>query len=384
MRISFEAYPLFEDNKTGVSYCENGLVSSLTNNHQEDEFCFEYFSLRNHESKLEKLSHLMGENVSVSVCKWFPGRLYKMLTLIFPLPYRLFFGSKSDVTHFFNYVIPPFVGGKKVVTVHDLTFMVYPETMSRKTLFTLKMLAKRSMKRADKIVAVSEFTKSEIIRLFDIPSEKIDVVYNAVDLSVYRDDYAVDEIDAVRSKFNIPQSYMLYLGTIEPRKNLLRLINAYAMLRKEEKDVPALVIAGKKGWLYDSIMEAVEANGLSDDVIFTGYVSSEDAPKLMCGAKLFCYPSIYEGYGMPVLEAMACSVPVLTSNCSSLPEVSRDCAVNVDPMSEKAICDGMKKLLFDTELCDTLSKKGRALAEQSSWDVQAEKLHRIYDSLLAD
>lgn len=382
MNISFEAQPLFDKHKTGISYCEAGLVSELIKKHTEDNFSFQYFSLRNHDEKERALKeYTAAGNVSVDVCKGFSGRLYKLITLIIPLPYKWFLGMSSDVTHFFNYIVPPFVRGKTVVTVHDLTYITHPETMDRRTRIILKLTAKRSIKRADKIIAVSQFTKSEIIKYLKIAPEKIEVVYNAVDLTLYRDDFSEEDVERVKGKYGIKNEFFLYLGTLEPRKNLERLIDAYASMLKKYPDFPELVIAGKKGWLYEKIFDNVTRLGIGGKVIFTGYVPDEDAPILMNGARAFCFPSLYEGYGMPVIEAMACGTPVLTSNCSSLPEVAEGCAVTVDPYSVEEIAEGMERLNRDSSLRDNLSKHGKERAGKFLWSTEADKLYKVYKEL---
>lgn len=383
MNISFEAQPLFDKHKTGISYCESGLVKELIKNHPEDNFLFQYFSLRNHDEKENALKeYTAAENASIDACKGFPGRLYKLISLVLPLPYRWFLGKRSDVTHFFNYIVPPFVRGKTVVTVHDLTYITHPETMDRKTRIILKMTAKRSMKRADKIIAVSQFTKSEIIKYLGIAPEKIEVIYNAVDLTLYRDDFMPADIERVKEKYGIEGDYFFYLGTLEPRKNLERLINAYAVLLAKHKKLPLMVIAGKKGWLYEKIFEDVRQLNIEDKIIFTDYVPTEDAPILMNGAKAFLFPSLYEGYGMPVIEAMACGTPVLTSDCSSLPEVAEGCAVMIDPLSVESLTNGLEQLYLNEALCSDLSTRGRKIAEKSIWKTQAGKLYDIYNQLI--
>ena len=382
MNISFEAQPLFDKCKTGISYCEAGLAKELIKNHHEDDFSFQYFSLRDHGGKEKALKEYTEiENVSADACNCFSNRLYKLITLVIPLPYRWFLGKKSDITHFFNYIVPPFVHGKTVVTVHDLTYITHPETMDRKTRIILKLTAKRSMKRADKIIAVSQFTRSEIIKFLGISPEKIEVVYNAVDLTRYHDDFPAEDIKRVREKYGIKNEFLLYLGTLEPRKNLERLIDAYAVLVKKYSDFPELVIAGKKGWLYEKIFENISRLGIENKILFTGYVPDEDAPVLMNGAKVFCFPSLYEGYGMPVVEAMACGTPVLTSNCGSMIELAKGCSLTVDPYSTEEIAEGIERLNCDIALRNRLSELGKERVELFSWHTESEKLYEIYSNL---
>lgn len=179
----------------------------------------------------------------------------------------------------------------------------------------------------------------------------------------------------------IEGEYFLYLGTIEPRKNLERLIEAYHIFTQKVKDAPKLVLAGGKGWLYDSIFAKVTELKLDKQVIFTKYVPSEDMNPLMCGALAFVFPSVYEGFGMPPLEAMACGVPVLSSDAASLPEVTGDCAVICDAYSAESISDGLFRLYSDENLRKELSVKGLERAKGFTWERSAEILYNVYREL---
>ena len=191
-----------------------------------------------------------------------------------------------------------------------------------------------------------------------------------------------EEIDAAKAAHGIDGDYFLYLGTIEPRKNLERLIEAYGIFRSRHGErVPKLVLAGGKGWLCDGIYEKAGEPGLEGSVVFTEYVRSEEICPLMCGARAFVFPSLYEGFGMPPLEAMACGVPVLTSDAASLPEVVGDCAVVCRYDSSEDIAEGLERLCTDDELCRELSARGQERAEIFSWEASAEKLHTIYKEL---
>ena len=180
----------------------------------------------------------------------------------------------------------------------------------------------------------------------------------------------------------MPDKYLLYLGTLEPRKNIERLIESYYLVCNELSELPKLVLAGGKGWMYDSIFDKIKELKLEDKVIFTDYISDDDVPVLMNASKAFLFPSLYEGFGMPVLEAMACGVPVLTSNLSSLPEVVGDVAVLVDPFSKDSIRDGIIKLLTDNNLRESLKKKGLERSKQFSWSKVTRDLYMIYESLV--
>jgi len=204
-----------------------------------------------------------------------------------------------------------------------------------------------------------------------------------VDLQKFHPCTEPERIPEVKASLGIEGDYFLYLGTIEPRKNLERLITAYsALVKKLGASSPKLVLAGGKGWLYDGIFARVERLGLQDKVIFTKYVPSEDMNPLMCGALAFVFPSLYEGFGMPPLEAMACGVPVLASGEASLPEVTGDCAVVCDAYSAKSIAQGLYRLCTDEKLRKELSAKGLERAKMFTWERSAEMLYDIYAELM--
>lgn len=381
LNISFDAHPIIEGQKTGIGYCESEMVRSIRRNSPNCAHLLEFFTFRNAAQKRHHLSAFEQAGFILNECSWFSSSLYKLIWSFIPIPYRWFFGKKSEVTHFFNYYVPPGVHGKVVATVHDMAFKVLPETVRFKTKFMLNLTLRSSCKRADKITTVSQFTKEELIKYLHVPEEKIVVVPNGVDLEKFHANESKEEIMAVTKKYNISRNYLLYLGTLEPRKNIVRIIKAYALLKTRLSDAPLLVLAGRKGWMYDLIFQTVSDLDLKDDVTFTGYIEDGEAPALLNGATAFLFPSLYEGFGMPLLEAMACGTPALTSNCSSLPEVAGDVAVLVDPYSVEAIADGMERLVTDDSLRAELSEKGLKRAEQFTWERSAAILMNIYKSL---
>jgi glycosyltransferase involved in cell wall biosynthesis len=246
----------------------------------------------------------------------------------------------------------------------------------------LDIALEKSCKRADKIVTVSEFSKKEIIKYLGVDDNKIVVMPNGVDFSIYHTNYTCDQVNEVKGKYQIKGEYLLYLGTLEPRKNITRMLQAYALMKKSTLTVPKLVLAGRKGWMYDSIFETVKELHLEEDVIFTGYIEADDAPILMKGAEAFLFPSIYEGFGMPPLEAMACGTPVLVSDTTSLPEVVGDAGILVDPMSVQSICEGMKLLFEKADLRKTLSRRGIERAQLYSWERSAEIVNDVIKELV--
>ena len=382
MNIQFDALPLVSDRMTGIGWCEAGQTMALAKLHPENEYSYNFFSRKDDHIKLERISPFAGDNIKTNLVH-FSGYMYRAASTFVPVPYSHFFGQKADITHFFNYIVPPGVHGKTVVTVHDMVYKAFPETVRGRTKVMLNTGLKKSMKRADIIVTDSEFSKCEIIKYFPQHEEKIRVVPCGVDLEKFHPCTEPERIPKVKESLGIEGDYFLYLGTIEPRKNLERLISAYNALAKKLGDkCPKLVLAGGKGWLYDGIFARVERLVLQDKVIFTKYVPSEDMNPLMCGALAFVFPSIYEGFGMPPLEAMACGVPVLTSGEASLPEVTGDCAVICDAYSVESIAKGLYRLYKDDKLRKDLSVRGLERAKTFTWEHSAEILWSVYEELL--
>jgi glycosyltransferase involved in cell wall biosynthesis len=381
MKIIFDAVPICSDKITGIGWCEVGQTQTLAQLHPENEYEYSVFTSGDTERE-KRVRQFAGKDIKLNITS-FSGYLYRLMTTFLPIPYSFFFGRKSDITHFFNYIIPPFVHGKKVVTVHDMVYKAFPETVRGRTRFMLASGLKRSLRRADLIVTDSEFSRSEIIKYFPKYENKIRVVPCGVDLERFHPCETPERIPEVKSSLEIEGDYFLYLGTIEPRKNLERLISAYAAFAKKVGEkAPKLVLAGGKGWLNDGIYSRVEKLGMTKNIIFTKYVPSEDMNPLMCGALAFVFPSIYEGFGMPPLEAMACGVPVLTSGEASLPEVTGDCAVICDAYSVKSIAQGLYRLYSDEKLRKELSVKGLERAKDFTWERSAEMLLEVYRELV--
>ena len=381
MRITFDAVPLCSEKITGIGWCEVGQTNALAKLHPEDRYEYSFFTSGD-DSRTERVRSLAAKNIGINSSS-FSGYLYRAASTFLPVPYSFFFGRKSDVTHFFNYIVPPFVSGKKVVTVHDMVYKAFPDTVRGRTKFMLNMGLKRSMRRADIIVTDSEFSKEEILKYFPQHKRKIRVVPCGVDLERFKPCTDLERISKVKSSLGIEGDYFLYVGTIEPRKNLRRLIAAYAaFVKKVGENSPKLVLAGGKGWLDGEIYASVRKPGLEGKVLFTEYVPAGDMTPLMCGALAFVFPSLYEGFGMPPLEAMACGAPVLTTNAASLPEVVGDCAVICDAYSVKSIAQGLYRLYSDKDLRAQLSRKGIERAKGFTWERSAQMLHDIYRELV--
>lgn len=380
MNIAFDAVPLISDRITGIGWCEVGQTMAMARLYPENSYSYSFFTSGD-SSRTDRIKPFSGDNISLNF-SGFSGYLYRGVSNFLPVPYSAFFGKNSDITHFFNYIVPPGVHGKTVVTVHDMVYKAFPETVRARTKYMLDTGLKRSMKRADLIVTDSEFSKTEILKYFPHHEKKLRVVPCGVDLQKFHPCHEPERIPEVKKALEIEGEYFLYLGTIEPRKNLERLIEAYNIfIQKVKDDPPKLVLAGGKGWLYDSIFARVKELKLEDKVIFTKYVPYEDMNPLMCGALAFVFPSIYEGFGMPPLEAMACGVPVLASDAASLPEVTGDCAVIVDAYSPESIAEGLIRLYSDEELRKSLGERGLKRAKNFTWEHSAEMLYNVYKEL---
>ena len=291
-----------------------------------------------------------------------------------------------DLLHAMAFVSPLWCPCPSVVTIYDLSFLRYPESFRRWNRFYLSTFVRLSARRANHFIAISKSTAQDIVRLLGVKADQVSVVHCGVEESYHP--MALQEIDHFRRQRGLPEKMLLYLGTIEPRKNLGRLIEAYHLLMKTwagpegEGDVPRLVIAGAKGWLWEEVFALVESLGLQEQVIFPGYVPGPELPAWYNAAEVFVYPSTYEGFGLPVLEAMACGTPVVTSNTSSLPEVVGEAGLTVAPEDVEGLCHAMKRALTDAGLRKSLHEQGLQRAALFSWDKAAQETVAIYDRVL--
>jgi glycosyltransferase involved in cell wall biosynthesis len=279
---------------------------------------------------------------------------------------------------------------RTVVTIHDMGYMRFPESHTPSQRRYLRLSTKWSARNAGRLIAISNTTRDDLVRYADVPPEKISVVHHGVSPR-FQPIEDPNLIASTQAKYGITPPYFLYVGTIQPRKNLARLLEAFAQarteargLRTEQADTSVLspqssglqlVIAGKHGWLTSEIeRQSTQLFGSDSPAVrFTGYIADADLPALLSGALAFVFPSLYEGFGMPLLEAMACATPVLASATSSLPEIAGDAALLIDPEDTAAIADGMARLASDTVLRDDLRARGLARAAQFTWERCAQE-----------
>jgi glycosyltransferase involved in cell wall biosynthesis len=382
MKIAFDVQLFLKGEKTGIAWCADNLIKELSKSNN-NKYQLNYFETKQAKDKLNNLDVYRNNGCTDNACKFFNDVIYKLLWNIVPIGYSMFFGKNVDVTQFFNYAIPPGVKGKKITIIYDMAYKSVPETVCKKTRRWLELTVKGSCKRADRIITISEFSKSEIMKYLHILDEKIVVMPMGVNQNLFHSNYEADQIQLVKEKYKIKGQYFLYLGTLEPRKNIERIIEAYSIFieRNTSMAIPYLVLAGRKGWMYDTIFEKVKRLGIEDKVIFTGYVSEDEAPVLMCGAKCFIFPSLYEGFGMPVIEAMSCGTPVITSNTTSLDEVGGDAAIKVNPLNTIEITEAMEMLILEENHLDKYRIKGLEHASKYTWKEAASILSNVYEEL---
>jgi glycosyltransferase involved in cell wall biosynthesis len=258
---------------------------------------------------------------------------------------------------------------RSVVTVHDLGYLHEPETHPPNQRRLLDWTTRWSCRAASKVIAISQATKTDLMERYHVEERKIRVIYHGVAPSMFK--RPTEAVEAVKAKYGLPDHYVLFVGTIQPRKNIARLVEA--MMRVSAVGLPhKLVIAGKPGWLGNQVDAAITSAGRPDLIIRTGYVPDHDLAALYSGADAFCFPSMYEGFGLPILEAMACGTPVITSNRGSLPEIAGDAAFAVDPTSTDAIASALTAVLRDPSERAQLIEAGRRRVQHFSWEACAK------------
>ena len=281
--------------------------------------------------------------------------------------------------HATEHLLLPLRSVPTVLTVHDLIFRQLPTHHKPLNRWYLNLSMPLYCRQATHIIAVSECTRRDLIAAYDLPPQKITTVYEAA--APRFTSQSPETVAAARARYGLPDRYLLFVGTIEPRKNLTRLLAAFEAIRAEGLS-DGLVIVGKRGWLYDDFFARLEQSPARDAVVSPGYVPDEDLPAVYAGAQALVFPSLYEGFGLPVLEAMACGTPVVTSNVSSIPEVGGDAALYFDPVDVDAMIDVIRRLLRDPELQNCVRARGLARAAGFSWEMSAANTEVVYDAVL--
>lgn len=367
MHIGIDAHALGARQGGNETYIRN-LILALAQIDQENQYTL-YFG------EAEAARSWSGEFPN------FKTRLIPRPAPIVRVPLALAFEIRRrpvDVLHV-QYTAPPFCPVPVVTTIHDLAFEHFPETFTRRGSAQLKLTVRRTARKSAHILTVSEYSRQDILRTYGLPENQVTVTHNGCEAYLIPEQSGAPTPAAVMEKLGIKREYLLAVGSLQPRKNLIRLIQAFVQLRKKFPDQkPQLVIAGRKLWLYKDILASIAQQELSDDVIVTDYVTDEELRCLYKSAVALVYPSIFEGFGLPPLEAMACGTPVIASNTSSLPEVVGDAGILVDPYDIDSICDAMARILREVDLRSRLSLEGLRRAPAFSWQNAASRTLEVY------
>ncbi|MBU4349100.1 glycosyltransferase family 4 protein [bacterium] len=382
MKIALDITPLTRRKRTGIENYIFNLCKNFPLVDKENEYVLFANSFGHYES-LKTAAEEVGvrnyQNMSAKISR-VPGTFFKLLWKYVHAPSAERLVGGIDIFHASDRLDPPLKKAKLVVTIYDLTPIKFKEFFTEKAARYFAEYFKSVIPKADMVVAISQCTKNDILEYFDIAEDRIQVTPLAANDN-YKRILDKEVIDGIKEKYGIDKNYVLFVGTLEPRKNIANLVRAYSILPDYLKRDHLLVICGKKGEYYEEIFKTVEKLGLEDKVIFTGYVPDKDIPLLMNGAEIFVYPTFYEGFGLPLIEAMACGTPVISSNISSIPEVIGNAGILINPNDVEELNDAILKLLTSETLKNQLSKKGLKQARKFSWKTTAKKTVEIYNKI---
>lgn len=367
MLIGFDATPLEVKNRSGVSHYVAQLLAALVARSDGRRYALLASQSLN--------GHFPSGRVGQVGLK-FPVRSLWMQLVLPAILARL----RPDLCHFTNY-IAPLVGARPfIVTLYDMALFKYPHVQPRKTLLMVRSIIPMVARRASAIITTSESTRADVVAILCVPSQKVHVVHAAAGPE-FRIIEQQEELDRVRRTYGLAGPFVLCVSTIEPRKNLARLVQAFADVRRRGRQ-EQLVLVGQLGWKYAEVFHQIEQFGMRGYVRLLGYVPDEDLPAVYNLARAVAFPSLYEGFGLPIVEGMACGAPVLTSDRSSMAEVAGEAALLIDPTDVQAIADGLMRVLSETALRERLRTAGVARAAEFSWTRAADHTVRVYDAVL--
>jgi glycosyltransferase involved in cell wall biosynthesis len=373
MRIGINASKIFEVH-TGVGRYTSNLCSSVLKTGRKNDYYFYTPGMRGNTAVAEAEGTLLEKPVI--------SKQNNMLRILWEQMVLPIYSRKDglDLFHYTDHALSLlFRKCPIIITVHDIAYLRLPNLLNTSRKIYKKNILQISIKKADVIIADSYATKKDIIEYFGIREEKIRVIHLGVESRFC----PIENVDEFRLENSLPSKMILNVGTLEPRKNVVSLIKAFKKLREKGFKDYKLVIAGERGWLYEEIFKEVGHSDLKQDILFLGVVADEDLPMLYNCAEIFVYPTLYEGFGLPPLEAMACGTPVITSNTSSLPEVIGDAGIMVDPTDINSLCESMYILLTDKELWNRMSNMGRERSRMFSWEKTSKKILKVYDEVLS-
>lgn len=375
MRICIDASPTVHG-RAGIGRYVHELTTSLLNHDMTNEYAI--FYNRSGEARVPaSLERLARVTSPVSDKPW---RLRVLLAHLMHLSQdRLFPGV--DLFHATDNLLPRLTHSQSVLILYDLAFRLYPEAFTRLNRWFQALTMGMFLRTADAVMAISESTKKDAMRLYGIDESRLTVVYGGVNPRFQP--ASPGEVASTRSRYGLPEHYILFVGSIEPRKNLSTLLTAFSALKQQspEADSLKLVAAGKKGWIYAGFFQRLRELGLEEEVVLPGFVADEDLPALYTASDLFVFPSWYEGFGLPVLEAMACGAPVVCSNAASLPEVAGDAALLVSPDDVRGLREAISRALTDLTLRNELIERGFRQAARFTWERAAQQTLAIYENV---
>ena len=364
--------------RVGIGRYTHNLVKSLAELDRENKYLLFCFLFKDYAKKLAMASFpaasnfkVMSAPIPVKVTRFWANRLN--------IPIEWLIGS-FDVVHFPEPYPFRSKSARTIVTVHDIGFALWPEMFTKEMRALLEKQMRCVVEKVDSIIAVSRTTRSDLLEVYGFDKERIHIIEHGVEGS-FRPITDSGSLEALRRRYKLPEKFVLCVGTLEPRKNHVRLIQAFQLMCERHPNEYSLVICGKKGWMYDEILNVANSPGLRERVLFTGYVPDEHLPFLYNLAGAVVYPSLYEGFGLPVIEAMACGRPVLTSNRGALAEVAGDDALLVSPEDEDEMANGLHRLISDNELREKLTASGLKKASTFTWERAARATLEVYNRI---
>ncbi len=368
MRIAINCRSFLLKNYTGIGRYAYNLVKSLSQIDRENEYWLyaqkKYFDFK------RRIPRVPADNFSVKV-DWFGQGLSKILN-----PVDIYHAPSLEFINIQN--------TKIVVTVHDLVYKTYPDGHALQTREMTEKQLTQIVRQSDRIICCSQSTIRDLQQYFPVKEGQVRLVYQGVDKSIFYplDDQQRQKARGDLKKRGIPESFLLFVGTIEPRKNLQNLLLALLILKQKNKFKGKLVVSGMKGWMIEGLAEVIKKFNLTDDVVFLGYVSDEDLRSLYNLCEVFVFPSFYEGFGFPLVEAFSCGAAVVTSNVSSCPEIAKDAAVIIDPYNPDQIADALTRFLEDAKWKSFFQQKALIRAQNFSFQNTAEETLAIYRELV--
>ncbi|MEK6693452.1 MAG: glycosyltransferase family 1 protein [Nitrospirota bacterium] len=375
MRIGFDVRPMVSEG-TGVGSYALNLIKNIASLDSNNNYTLFSNSFKDRIS-LESL-HLP-LNFKLKDYR-VPNRILRGLWNYFSYPPIESFIGDVDIFHSPHSIPIPARKAKLIVTIHDLYFLKYPDMVGRDVREDHRRLSINYLIKVRKIITVSDNSKKDIIELLDVSPEKVTVIYEGVD-DIFRVVNEETTLENVRERYRLPHEFILFIGTISPRKNPRGLIESISILRKRGLKDLSLIMIGPEGFKADEVLRLIYERNLEDSVRHIGYVPYEDMLYVYNMSSLLVYPSLYEGFGLPPLEAMACGVPVIASNTSSMPEILGDAALLVDPYNSGEIADSIEKILHDESLRNSLIEKGLKKASSYSWEDTAKKVLKVYEEI---